>query len=207
MADEVAAELRRMVLAGELAPGQRVTQEGLAKELGVSTMPVREALLRLTHEGMIIGEPNRSFAVASNSEDDLRDMFWLYSTLCAELARRAAQHVTPELISTLETLHRRHVEHIDDPDLRLDATWQFFRAVNLASKSQRLALMLQLTLRYFPQIMQATPNSPALASRWQNDLIRALAKGDATKAESVSRHYATLVGEDYVASIRATRTN
>src|SRR5438132_14097382 len=81
MADEVATELRRMVLAGELEAGERLTQDRLAKTLGVSTMPVREALLRLAAEGLIIAAPNRSFTVASNTADDMRDIFWVYSVL------------------------------------------------------------------------------------------------------------------------------
>src|ERR1700693_1092270 len=86
MADEVAAELRRLVLSGAFEQGERITQDKLAKSFGVSTMPVREALLRLAAEGLIIAEANRSFSVVQNTADDLRDAYWIYGKLSGELA-------------------------------------------------------------------------------------------------------------------------
>ena len=74
MSDQVAAMLRRMVLSRQLAPGERIRQAALAEQLGVSTMPVREALLRLVSEGMVIADVNRSFKVANTTEDGIRDI-------------------------------------------------------------------------------------------------------------------------------------
>ncbi|TMK43705.1 MAG: GntR family transcriptional regulator, partial [Actinobacteria bacterium] len=60
MPDAVVSALRRMILVGELAPGSRATQDELAQRLGVSTMPVRKALLQLAAEGLIEVSPRRS---------------------------------------------------------------------------------------------------------------------------------------------------
>jgi DNA-binding GntR family transcriptional regulator len=201
MADEVAAELRRMVLAGELEAGERLTQERLAKTLGVSTMPVREALLRLAAEGLIIAAPNRSFTVASNTADDMRDIFWVYSLLAGELARRACLHADAELVQVLTEQHKRYLEVIDEAEARFEANWQFFRALNLASQASRLLVILRSTLRYFPDILHATPGSPELSGRWQKDLLRAISAGDPDKARAVSEKYARKAGELYVAAM------
>ncbi|HEY7174354.1 MAG TPA: GntR family transcriptional regulator, partial [Micromonosporaceae bacterium] len=64
MSDQVTESLRSMILVGDLRSGDQVTQEKLAEDLGVSTMPVREALLRLSHEGFVQGGRGRSFRIA-----------------------------------------------------------------------------------------------------------------------------------------------
>jgi DNA-binding GntR family transcriptional regulator len=202
MADEVATELRRMVITGEFEAGQRLTQDKLAKTLGVSTMPVREALLRLAAEGLIIASANRSFSVASNSVEDLRDIFWMHSMLQGELARRATLHADDELVKTLTEHHKRYMAVIDEEDARFDANWAFFRAVNLASQAPRLLLMIRSTLRFFPDILHKAPGSPELAGKWQRDLLRAIAKRDPDKAKAVSEKYARQAGELHIAAIR-----
>ena len=68
MAEQVADLVRNMILVGDLRPGQRVTHDELAARLNVSTMPVREALLRLSYEGLIVGKANRSFHVQLDAE-------------------------------------------------------------------------------------------------------------------------------------------
>ena len=83
-----------MVIRGELVPEQRVTQEGLARMLGVSTMPVREALLRLAAEGMVKTSANRSFSILGTTENDARSVFWVYGMLEGELAARRVRRAT-----------------------------------------------------------------------------------------------------------------
>jgi DNA-binding GntR family transcriptional regulator len=202
MADEVAAELRRMVISGELEGGQRLTQDKLAKTLGVSTMPVREALLRLAAEGLIIAEPNRSFSVATNTDDDLRDIFWMYGLLCGELARRACLRADDELLESLRASHARYREGIDDEGERFDANWKFFRAINLAARAPRLLGMLRMTLRFFPDILHGRPGSAELAERWQRDLLRAFSRHDEDKARDVSQRYARQAGENYIGTLQ-----
>jgi DNA-binding GntR family transcriptional regulator len=91
----VADHLRRQILAGELAPGQRITQEDIAAQLGTSRVPVREALVILEHEGWVKMEMHRGgfvlpveTAVADNAE--------VWDMIFALVARRAANRLTPE---------------------------------------------------------------------------------------------------------------
>src|SRR5207342_1606487 len=67
----VAERLRDMILMGELPPGRRTTQDELARALGVSTMPVREALLTLAAEGFVAFAPGRSFTIPATSREDV----------------------------------------------------------------------------------------------------------------------------------------
>lgn len=63
----IAAEIRRAVLAGAMPPGTRIGQEWLADKFGSSRIPVREALLQLQNEGLVVVEPNRGARIADFS--------------------------------------------------------------------------------------------------------------------------------------------
>jgi len=73
MSDEVADVLQQMIIDNRLAAGQKITQDELAKMLNVSTMPVREALLKLAAIGLVDAAPNRSFRVVNSTKEDARD--------------------------------------------------------------------------------------------------------------------------------------
>jgi DNA-binding GntR family transcriptional regulator len=68
-------QLRRWIVSGRLAPGQRLDQEWLATELRVSRMPLRQALLRLEADGLIHNEPHRGAIVAPLSLAELTDVY------------------------------------------------------------------------------------------------------------------------------------
>ena len=74
-----------MILTGEFEADQTVTQDELAELLGVSTMPVREAVLRLSHEGLMTVHPGRSVQVTAPTRDDIADIYWLHGILAGEL--------------------------------------------------------------------------------------------------------------------------
>src|ERR1700720_4348765 len=109
MTDQVSEKLRSMILSRELAPGLRVTQADLAEMLGVSTMPIREALLRLGAEGLITASASRSFEVATTTEQGIRDVYWIHGVLAGELAARAWDNKSDALISTLQQEHESYV--------------------------------------------------------------------------------------------------
>jgi len=201
MADDVAAELRRLVLSGEFANGQRLTQDKLAKLLGVSTMPVREALLRLAAEGLIVAEPNKSFSVASNSIADIRDIFWVYGQIVGELSSRTARAATDSMLEKLTQLHEAHVA-ATEYEPRFAANWEFHRIVNLAAGSKRLLLILRSTLRFFPDLL-ALPGSVELASSWQRELLEHLRAKDTEAARATSERYARTAGELFVTARKA----
>lgn len=203
MADRAADELRQKVLSGELVPGQRLVQDDLASALGVSVTPVREALFRLANEGLIHAERNRSFTVASNTDDDLRDMFWIHGTIASELASRACLHATDELVAELTELHKEYLRVLNDPEARFDVSWNFFRVFYRAAQSPRLLVGLRSALETFPDITSSAPGGPELTSRTQKELLRALAKRDCERTRALSMKMAQQAGELYIASLRS----
>ncbi|MFN8592802.1 MAG: GntR family transcriptional regulator [Thermomicrobiales bacterium] len=87
-------QLRRAIVSGQLAPGQRLDQEWLAAELRVSRMPLREALLRLEADGLIQNEPHRSAVVAPLTVAELTDIYAAREAMEAMLAGAGTAHGT-----------------------------------------------------------------------------------------------------------------
>jgi DNA-binding GntR family transcriptional regulator len=87
--EAVLHELRRRILAGTLPPGRPLRQEALAEELGVSRVPVREALRTLASEGHVTYATHRGFRVAELSIADLAECYHLRGLIEDDLAARA----------------------------------------------------------------------------------------------------------------------
>ncbi len=96
------SELRRLIVASELRPGERVNQEDLAIRMGLSVAPVREALCVLEQEGQVTYLPRRGYFVTELRADDLREIYALRQLL----EERAARHAMPTLDQTaLDRIH------------------------------------------------------------------------------------------------------
>ena len=87
-------EVRRRIVRGEMAIGQSVSRRQIAAELGMSFLPVSEALLRLEVEGMLESRPRAGTRVRIPSRDDVKGHYLIREILEAEAARRFAEHAT-----------------------------------------------------------------------------------------------------------------
>ncbi|GLB66546.1 GntR family transcriptional regulator [Arthrobacter mangrovi] len=98
----VLAELRRMIIAGELEPGQPLRQDALADRLGVSRVPLREAFKILEGEGQIVYEPHRGFKVARLSLEDLLEVYRIRQLLETEAAHAAVERAGDEVLEAMK---------------------------------------------------------------------------------------------------------
>lgn len=94
---EIFARIQR----GDVAPGDRLVDTVMAKELGVSRMPVREALLRLVHEGYLVGT-TRGFMLPQLSDTDIAEIFEIRKLLEPRAAAMAAQNIEAKDLAMLE---------------------------------------------------------------------------------------------------------
>src|SRR5258708_26156425 len=86
--------IREAILDGRLEPGSRLKEEELARELGISRTPVREALLILHSEGLIETTPNRGALVRTHDAEDLIDLYQLRALLEGYAAGQAATRIS-----------------------------------------------------------------------------------------------------------------
>jgi DNA-binding GntR family transcriptional regulator len=101
----VLAELRRGILERELLPGEPIRQDALAERLGVSRVPLREALKILEGEGQIVYLPRRGYSVAQLSLADLREVYRIREILEEEAVRIAVGKLTNAEVSQLAEIH------------------------------------------------------------------------------------------------------
>jgi phosphonate utilization transcriptional regulator len=114
--DLVRQELERMILAGELAAGAKLTEAALAAQLGVSRGPVREAFRALEEMGLVRVEKNRGVFVRRISVEEADQIYEVRAILDEWIGRRLAQMATPEQIRALQA----HVERMEKAAARHD---------------------------------------------------------------------------------------
>jgi len=112
----VVRELRNKILRGELAPGAALRQEDLARQLGVSRVPLREALLVLTGDGLLVHRPNQGFGVAERSRSELSQVYLMLSLPEEELTRTLEWPPDAELLGELRHLNGQMAALVDDVD-------------------------------------------------------------------------------------------
>jgi DNA-binding GntR family transcriptional regulator len=106
---EVVKKLRREILIGNIKPGERILEQEISAKMRTSRGPVRDALIQLEHEGLVVREPNHSAVVASMSIDDVEEVCSLRLSL-EFLALRYAMDRTQEedyqrLFAAVDALH------------------------------------------------------------------------------------------------------
>ncbi len=102
--DQVLVELRHRIVNGDYPPGQRLTEDRLAADFGVSRNPVREALRIVQAEGLVTMTPRRGAVVSTPDASTIADLFAVRTSLETVAARLAAERATPGDVSDLRTL-------------------------------------------------------------------------------------------------------
>ena len=198
MSDQVSESLRSMILMGEMRPGEQVTQERLAAELGVSTMPVREALLRLSHEGFIDGGRGRSFRIATTTRGDIADIYWMHATLAGELAARACHGISDEDLQALQRVHEDWQVAVRSGHLATLETenFEFHRLINLAAGSPKLLLIMRNTLRMIPEhFYSMLPSWVSSSTKGHEEILQALVARDEPAARRATSEHVLAAGE------------
>jgi len=117
VADATTDQLRRLIISGELADGTPLRQEALAEELGVSRIPVREALSRLEGEGLAANFPHRGYVVTALSRDEIAELFDLRALIEPNLIALAIPNMTADDLEQAKTVLSSYNADIDSADV------------------------------------------------------------------------------------------
>ena len=145
--NELADRLRHMIVEGELAPGEKLSEKELCGQFGVSRTPLREAMKVLATEGLVLLTPNRGCTVAKLTLADLDEAFPIMGALEALSGELACQHITDGEIARVRDLHERMVKKYEAGALRdyFKLNEQIHQLILDAARNPTLAQM-QLSL-------------------------------------------------------------
>lgn len=142
--DVVFHTLRQAILKGEMEPGERLMEIRLAKKLGVSRTPIREAIRKLELEGLVIMIPRRGAEVAGITEKNLRDVLEVRRCLEELAVELAVERMDEEDIEKLEEARQRFREALKSGDMiRIaQADEQFHDVIFAGTHNEKLVYLL-----------------------------------------------------------------
>ena len=196
------------IASGQLAPGERIIQEQIAKTLGVSRQPVQQALLLLRNQGVLCDAPGRGLVVAPLEPDQVRHMYAMRAVIEGLACRLAAQN---------------------DAERAARQAPALIEAGRKAVASGSVARMVAADLRFHEFIYGLSGNpliAPAMASHWTQtqrvmgevlmkdetprdiwdqhaDILQAVARGDVALAESLARSHITQAADFMVTRLES----
>ncbi len=180
--------IREGILEGRYPPGQRLAADELAKELGVSRMPVREALHRLQESGLVTSVPHRGTVVSALSKTEIVEIYHIRAVLEGLGARLAVPNLTGAdyqcMIGLLDELDR--LTSVPDFDRILQLNYQFHKVIWQAARAPRLlALMENLhdASRRFRRTSLLLPGRLHQISEEHHQILDGLTQRDADMAE------------------------
>lgn len=141
----VADVLRQAILRGILTAGQQLRQDEIARELGVSHIPVREALRQLEAEGLVRLRPYRGFEVSELSPEEVEELYEIRIPLECQALRLALPHLTEEDVRKAEQVLDA-IDAADDPSVWSELNTEFHAVLYAPSRRQRLLNLIR-TLR------------------------------------------------------------
>jgi DNA-binding GntR family transcriptional regulator len=198
--EEAARYIRGLIFDGELLPGSRVPQDDIARVLGVSRIPVREALIALEREGWVTIELNRGAFVNALDAQALLDHYELYGMIFGFVARRALDRAeSGELVRVLDQIVR-DLGATDDPDEILQLTIAYQRTLVDSARSPRVRPMIRALNQLVPgDFFSTVPEAIDLERKGLRAITRALKRGDGEKAAAEDGRMSSQIGETVLA--------
>lgn len=195
LSHQVASVIRDQVLTGRLAAGERVMQSDWASRLGVSRMPVRDAIRQLCTDGILIPTGGGSAIVADIDPEDIRDAYELNAAALSLAARRAAERATDDELAALRRVHARLQAAINDGDKELaqKLNVEFHRVVSkMAHAPQLLAVLRLLSTSVSHASFELIPDWPQHAVEDHEQILAAIADHNVDKAGKLMLDHITV---------------
>jgi DNA-binding GntR family transcriptional regulator len=196
LADAAVGRLRAAISNGMYPPGERLVERRLAHEFGISHIPLREALARLTEEGLVERLPRRGARVASLTPRMLEEISSLRVVLEQFVVRRVTGRFTPEARDGLQAIVNQMMLAADAHDLLAlhELDQQFHQRLwELTDNSLLVELAAQMRSRtshfYLAAAAALAPDELRMHGRSHQYLLDAIASGDQHAAErAMQRH-------------------
>ena len=205
-AGEVAANyVRNLIVDQKLAPGERIHQDEIATELGMSRIPVREAMIVLENEGWVTIEMHRGAFVSSHEASSVADHYELYGLILGFAAKLAIRRRLSNLASELNSI-RIEFDSVSDVEEKSHRAILFNRMIVDSSDSTRLRTILR-SMRGVPlgDFYELVPNVVGVQSEEMEKIVSAVATSDPPAAAAAYRRLMSHAGAEVLAVLRERR--
>ena len=184
--------LQDRIVSGALTGGARLIPEAIAAELGISRMPVREAIRQLDAEGYVTIRPNRGAVVTSRTRQEVAELFEIRAALEGTALRLGAGRVSADMLADLDIELKRlrsvgtdHASWLERHDAFHDRLCRTSGRLQLEAECRRYRLAVQPYVRLYLKSGQ-TFEQPGFE---HEHLIDALRSGDGELAERMARSH------------------
>jgi DNA-binding GntR family transcriptional regulator len=187
--------LKGAILSGRFSPGERLTEEHLARQLGISRTPIREALHKLESEGLITPLATRGFVAARDSREEVDELFDIRAVLEGYALRLCSARITEQVLQRLEETIERAAEALTRGCLDEVFQWntRFHDILHeLITDKHRLYQQMVTMRQYVLRYRKNTLESPDGGSRTLNGhrtILLALRLRDPDLCERVMREH------------------
>jgi DNA-binding GntR family transcriptional regulator len=187
LSDQVYQNVKWSLITGAYAPGSVLSIRTLANRIGISTMPVREALSRLASERLLISSVKRSYKVAELDPKRVADQFFLRARLEGIATELAVPNLTSDQIDELDALARSMEQDIEtgNNENYIVRNYNFHFSIYAASQNDELFWSIErlwaLTGPYLAQVVR----SQEMPDEWQvlhSEIARAIKSRNAAEA-------------------------
>ncbi|WP_233851957.1 GntR family transcriptional regulator [Paraburkholderia sp. HD33-4] len=200
----VTTAVRQRILSGELAPGEVVRQEALAEELGVSRVPIREAITRLTAEGLLTNIPHKGAYVAELSIEEVKETFDIRLRLEPWIFSEAIPRITEAEMAKAE----RIIKDMDKADSGIwgQLNWRLHETLYLPAQRditlQMLRVLHDRSDRYFRfQAVQVPIREQSHDEHMA--LVEACRKRDAKLGAKLLEHHVKTAAQQIMSVVEA----
>ncbi|HEY2429750.1 MAG TPA: GntR family transcriptional regulator [Acidimicrobiales bacterium] len=196
--EDAALYIRRLIFDGELRPGSRVPQDDIAQALGISRIPIREALIALERDGWVTIEPHRGAFVDALDAQTVRDHYELYGIVYGFAVRRALARSGEDLVVHLRPLVD-HLAAAREPADVTRAAFAFHRLIVEGARSPRVKVVIRAMAGLVPgDFFTLVPDAIDVERRGLPAILSALEKGDEERAADEYMKMMRRVGKSVV---------
>ena len=200
--EEVYDSLRKSILHGKLEGGQRLIEEQLAFQIGISRTPVREAFHKLERDDLVTRLSKGGFAVRKFTREDVEEIFGIRSALESYAAYLATTHITPDKISTLEKKQKESEDALSkgDDEKVVQLHTDFHDLLYKSCKSKKLVEMINNFRDYFYRYRSGLlqiENGISYSNKDHRQMLEAMKKKNPRLAERLVRKHLSR-GKDLV---------
>jgi len=208
--ERVTSKLRAVILSGEFAPGDRLVQEEWAQILGVSRMPVREALRQLEAEGLVRLEPRKGAIVTPITTDDVREIYQLRAITEGIAVEKAMPYFSDEDVEDLEQLLgiMEACADVDDDERFCEYNGQFHSVLRQGCPWRRVQWIIESLWKGFPpHTPNYLPNHMKQSNKEHRRILEAVKKRDGEAAKRAMEDHILRTGDSLVAYLEQNQKN